>query len=138
MLNKKKLTKIIHIELCRNYVVDAASRTLFRLAWWFLISIFNRINHRESPWRRQQLTSSISNEVDSTSTFAQGLPFSRVTVVIVINLLMFRNEKLLADASGSAVALPKAKKTGTTIVGVCFKDGVVLGADTRATEGMLL
>lgn len=29
---------------------------------------------------------------------------------------------------------PKATKTGTTIVGVIFKDGVVLGADTRATE----
>lgn len=29
---------------------------------------------------------------------------------------------------------PKATKTGTTIVGVVYKDGVVLGADTRATE----
>lgn len=29
---------------------------------------------------------------------------------------------------------PKAKKTGTTIAGILFKDGVVLGADTRATE----
>ncbi|KRX04386.1 hypothetical protein PPERSA_05647 [Pseudocohnilembus persalinus] len=26
-------------------------------------------------------------------------------------------------------------KTGTTIVGMCFKDGVILGADTRATAG---
>ncbi len=31
--------------------------------------------------------------------------------------------------------IPKAKKTGTTICGVVFKDGVVLGADTRATGG---
>jgi len=31
--------------------------------------------------------------------------------------------------------LPKFRKTGTTIVGVCYKDGVVLGADTRATGG---
>merc|ERR1711988_429904 len=31
--------------------------------------------------------------------------------------------------------LPKFRKTGTTIVGIIFKDGVVLGADTRATEG---
>lgn len=30
---------------------------------------------------------------------------------------------------------PKVIKTGTTIVGIVFKDGVVLGADTRATEG---
>jgi len=33
---------------------------------------------------------------------------------------------------------PKATKTGTTIVGVIFKDGVVLGADTRATEGSIV
>ncbi|RUS25449.1 proteasome subunit beta type-7 [Jimgerdemannia flammicorona] len=30
---------------------------------------------------------------------------------------------------------PKATSTGTTIVGIIFKDGVVLGADTRSTEG---
>mmetsp|Transcript_26469 Transcript_26469/g.103104 ORF Transcript_26469/g.103104 Transcript_26469/m.103104 type:complete len:145 (+) Transcript_26469:194-628(+) len=30
--------------------------------------------------------------------------------------------------------MPKAAKTGTTIVGVVYKDGVVLGADTRATS----
>ncbi|CAL1525912.1 unnamed protein product [Lymnaea stagnalis] len=29
---------------------------------------------------------------------------------------------------------PTAYKTGTTIAGIVFKDGVVLGADTRATE----
>jgi len=33
---------------------------------------------------------------------------------------------------------PSARKTGTTIVGVIFKDGVVLGADTRATEGPIV
>lgn len=33
---------------------------------------------------------------------------------------------------------PKAVKTGTTIVGVIYKDGVVLGADTRATEGPIV
>lgn len=27
------------------------------------------------------------------------------------------------------------RKTGTTIVGLHFKDGVILGADTRATGG---
>lgn len=30
--------------------------------------------------------------------------------------------------------MPSAQKTGTTIVGIVVKDGVVLGADTRATE----
>jgi len=36
------------------------------------------------------------------------------------------------------ITMPKAIKTGTTIVGVLFKDGVVLGADTRATEGPIV
>ncbi|KAK0525155.1 proteasome core particle subunit beta 2 [Tilletia horrida] len=34
--------------------------------------------------------------------------------------------------------VPKATSTGTTIVGTVFKDGVVLGADTRATEGPIV
>lgn len=33
---------------------------------------------------------------------------------------------------------PKTVKTGTTIVGIIFKDGVILGADTRATEGPIV
>lgn len=33
------------------------------------------------------------------------------------------------------MAPPSAWKTGTTIAGVVFKDGVVLGADTRSTSG---
>ena len=33
---------------------------------------------------------------------------------------------------------PKAIKTGTTIAGIIFKDGVMLGADTRATEGPIV
>jgi 20S proteasome subunit beta 2 len=50
--------------------------------------------------------------------------------------LTARNAQLTASLGGSQ--LPKFKKTGTTIVGVCFKDGVVLGADTRATEGPIV
>lgn len=34
--------------------------------------------------------------------------------------------------------MPKAIKTGTTICGIIFKDGVILGADTRATEGPIV
>ncbi|KAJ7484614.1 20S proteasome subunit [Mycena latifolia] len=34
--------------------------------------------------------------------------------------------------------LPKATSTGTTIVGCLFEDGIVLGADTRATEGPIV
>ena len=43
-----------------------------------------------------------------------------------------RRNKVLA---GKGAKIPRAKKTGTTIVGVVYADGVVLGADTRATEG---
>lgn len=38
----------------------------------------------------------------------------------------------------SGHAVPRAKKTGTTICGLIYKDGVVLGADTRATEGPIV
>ncbi|GAA95345.1 uncharacterized protein L969DRAFT_70511 [Mixia osmundae IAM 14324] len=40
--------------------------------------------------------------------------------------------------SSRAVQLPKSTSTGTTIVGCIFDDGVVLGADTRATEGPIV
>jgi len=42
-----------------------------------------------------------------------------------------------ADDEGAASSsyLPQATKTGTTIVGLVYKNGVVLGADTRATGG---
>lgn len=42
----------------------------------------------------------------------------------------FRN-KALTDLGFKA---PSTRKTGTTICGVIFKDGVVLGADTKATK----
>jgi 20S proteasome subunit beta 2 len=34
--------------------------------------------------------------------------------------------------------MPGFKKTGTTICGIVYKNGVVLGADTRATEGPIV
>ncbi|ORY85339.1 nucleophile aminohydrolase [Leucosporidium creatinivorum] len=36
------------------------------------------------------------------------------------------------------LALPKATSTGTTIVGCLFDGGIVIGADTRATEGPIV
>jgi len=48
--------------------------------------------------------------------------------------LVRRNEFLVKVGKGQ----PKVKKTGTTIAGVVYKDGVVLGADTRATEGPIV
>lgn len=48
-----------------------------------------------------------------------------------------RNEAIMA-AAGAGSKFPKAKKTGTTIVGIVYKDGVVLGADTRATSDTIV
>ncbi|XP_043063415.1 proteasome subunit beta type-7-like [Drosophila ficusphila] len=45
-----------------------------------------------------------------------------------------RNAKLL----GQGYEPPKAVRTGTSIVGVIYRDGVILGADTRATEGPIV
>lgn len=55
--------------------------------------------------------------------------------------LVLRNERLIKRlqvdaAKGEASVLAKLpRKTGTTIAGMLFEGGVVLGADTRATEG---
>ena len=46
-----------------------------------------------------------------------------------------RNTVIENLASGGKGVLPGAKKTGTTIAGITFAGGVVLGADTRATGG---
>lgn len=45
-----------------------------------------------------------------------------------------RNKMLAA----SGAKMPRATSTGTTIVGLIYKDGLVLGADTRATEGPIV
>lgn len=52
--------------------------------------------------------------------------------VMSISYFFFDRNKFLEEKKGFAA--PKATKTGTTIVGVVFKDGIVLGADTRATD----
>jgi len=46
-----------------------------------------------------------------------------------------RNEFLVEKVGRK---MPLMKKTGTTIVGMIYKDGIVLGADTRATEGPIV
>jgi len=43
-----------------------------------------------------------------------------------------------ANLEKLGVKAPTVRKTGTTIVGIVYKDGVVLGADTRATEGPIV
>ncbi|KIM87720.1 hypothetical protein PILCRDRAFT_63201 [Piloderma croceum F 1598] len=50
----------------------------------------------------------------------------------------FSNTARNSFLSEKGIPLPKATSTGTTIVGCLFKDGIVLGADTRATEGPIV
>lgn len=42
------------------------------------------------------------------------------------------------DENKPGSQLPRATKTGTTICGLVYKDGVILGADTRATDGTIV
>ena len=53
----------------------------------------------------------------------------------VIDLVVFNSNAFLES---KGVKMPKATSTGTTIVGCLFKDGIVLGADTRATAGEIV
>merc|ERR1719263_1417213 len=48
--------------------------------------------------------------------------------------LQSNNATSSSSGNSSASILPLATKTGTTIVGVVYKDGIVLGADTRSTN----
>lgn len=47
----------------------------------------------------------------------------------------FENHERNANLIATGLAEPKARKTGTTICAALYKDGVVLGADTRSTSG---
>uniref|UniRef100_A0A8D0G6E5 Proteasome subunit beta n=1 Tax=Sphenodon punctatus TaxID=8508 RepID=A0A8D0G6E5_SPHPU len=48
------------------------------------------------------------------------------------------NAVLEAESVKKGFQIPMARKTGTTIAKVVYKDGIILGADTRATEGMVV
>ncbi|XP_073497975.1 proteasome subunit beta type-10-like [Phyllobates terribilis] len=49
-----------------------------------------------------------------------------------------RNNSIESNASALGLQPPKARKTGTTIAGIVYKDGVILGADRRATDDMVV
>uniref|UniRef100_A0A3Q1FLB2 Proteasome subunit beta n=1 Tax=Acanthochromis polyacanthus TaxID=80966 RepID=A0A3Q1FLB2_9TELE len=49
-----------------------------------------------------------------------------------------RNAVLESSLSEVNYKAPSARKTGTTIAGIVYKDGVILGADTRATDDMVV
>jgi len=68
----------------------------------------------------------------------QTVPNTFLSYFVTSIGISFVNAKRNAMLGASGVAQPKVKKTGTTIVGIVYKDGVVLGADTRATEGSIV
>ena len=68
----------------------------------------------------------------AASTVCRGGWIAHSPARLPLLFLPLRRNKVLA---GKGAKIPRAKKTGTTIVGVVYADGVVLGADTRATEG---
>ena len=47
----------------------------------------------------------------------------------------FENYERNMNLASMGLSMPKAKKTGTTICACIYKDGIVLGADTRSTSG---
>jgi 20S proteasome subunit beta 2 len=68
--------------------------------------------------------------VDKSGMIGEGVPMSGFNFDNI-----HRNAMVQNLASSSSVPLPSAKKTGTTIVGMTYDGGVVLGADTRSTGG---
>ncbi|CAG8473360.1 12770_t:CDS:2 [Ambispora gerdemannii] len=50
----------------------------------------------------------------------------------------FENYQRNVALEQQGLKLPTPTKTGTTVVGIIFKDGVVLGADTRSTAGSIV
>lgn len=73
----------------------------------------------------------------STSLTKSGgcLLYSRALDEIFMSAFSLHSNSFL---QGKGVGVPKATSTGTTIVGCLFRDGIVLGADTRATEGEIV
>jgi len=51
-----------------------------------------------------------------------------------VNIVFCASYSRNAFLANKGFPVPKAVKTGTTIAGIIYKDGVILGADTRATE----
>lgn len=51
---------------------------------------------------------------------------------------MFLYQCSTAESAEKGVKVPVPTKTGTTIVGIVFKDGVILGADTRSTSDTIV
>ncbi|CAB1351098.1 unnamed protein product [Coregonus sp. 'balchen'] len=67
----------------------------------------------------------------------QGAIVEQRHITILVDIFHL-NAVLEGNLSELGYSSPKARKTGTTIAGIVFKDGVILGADTRATDDMVV
>lgn len=76
----------------------------------------------------------MSLHVTSIQLQSNHIEFLFSNVTISFRFAKNSNEFLLQNGFKK----PKETKTGTTIVGIIFKGGVVLGADTRATGGNIV
>lgn len=59
----------------------------------------------------------------------------QITLICWFSVIFYFRNTILQN---QGLAVPKAIKTGTTIVGITYNGGVILGADTRATEGPIV
>lgn len=64
-----------------------------------------------------------------------GFSFENIHRNAMIEQMAKKASSAATGSNNPAGYLPQATKTGTTIVGLVYKGGVVLGADTRATGG---
>lgn len=91
-----------------------------------LHSLHSTTSDIRSQVKSSQVTmSEFSNNPNNGPIRPSGFSFDNVK----------RNSMIEQAATSSNAILPLATKTGTTIVGMVYKGGVVLGADTRATGG---
>jgi len=69
-----------------------------------------------------------------TNAPSGGFCFDNIHRNALIEQHIAQSNQASASSTSPKVALPLATKTGTTIVGLVYKNGVVLGADTRSTN----
>lgn len=73
------------------------------------------------------------NLLDSASEIVEGFRDSSVKLPH-FSQVIFRNDNLIRNG----FTFKQPTKTGTTICGITFSDGVLMGADTRATSGSIV
>ncbi|KAG0468285.1 hypothetical protein HPP92_017613 [Vanilla planifolia] len=129
---------IVFISTSRKFVVSPNERLISRLA----VIVISRISKVATPVSSNLTVVCLGIAADRSASY-QSLSISDMMVKAWADAplkggfnfdLCRRNEML----SGKGIRLPGFRKTGTTIVGLIFEDGVILGADTRATEGPIV